>query len=331
MPAIDLSAVEDWLSEMASLIAGNPAAILVLIAGVLAAVLLLEIAWRIVRLLRDRPYTFGAWRAPYRMLPAYDPNAEVAIRQGWQAVAQNDAFPLPCAPESYAARKRLVDERGRRFGGWAAVGARVYRFDPYGRIARTEWLLSPRLMRLLTRAARKSGRRSARKNERYARAFARRVARHWFKVRDLRLLPLPMAFEFRWKAGRRAAVEMEVCRCDGAGWEGADRWFAPLMPDARGGIEEQFTYTFFGQQPYETAADFQRRLRDDWHAMFAGMFLSAPMAAPLPVVLPPTTPIAYVTASPVMEPPRVSPPTVRTPPVTRTLAAADDTQPIGGG
>lgn len=237
-------------------------AVLLGIAG--AALILLLIVIVILRLLFQRPAAFGAWQPPYANVPWLDPNTTQGRRQGWQQYAQND-FP-PFAPPAEGAthvRKLLTGLDGEKLGNWRIVGLRISQYDQYGRVARSQVVISKRQASRVDGLARRSRKLTSEQLARKLRPVARSIANQLHRKISTRSAMLPLALDVRFQGVHgEVHIFFELYMVQLGHWRQVDRW-EPEMTVTDKIIRESFTYTLFGQRPNEAMKDFLRRLQDD--------------------------------------------------------------------
>lgn len=254
-----------------------------------AAGLLLVLLWLItvvLRLIFSRERTFPSWQPPYGMSTMLNPNSTVGRRQLWQQHAMADALPLPCMGGDYMARKILIGMNGTKLKGWRVIAGRISQYDMYGRVARTQTLLSSRVVRQIDAAARRSPRLTGKRAERAARSIARRILREFGKkMKRTPSLPISLDLRFRGSHGDvRIVFELHQCM-QGEHWALIDQW-EPEMQVPGSTIQENFTYALYGQRPAEKSRAFRKRLSTDLTAMLTGLLQPPPLPA-VPVTPPP--------------------------------------------
>jgi hypothetical protein len=242
----------------------DPATLAVLAGIAGAALLLLLIVIVILRLIFQRPTAFGAWQPPYATVPWLDPNTTQGRRQGWQQYAQND-FP-PFAPPAEGAthvRKLLTGLDGEKLGNWRIAGLRISQYDQYGRVARSQVVLSKRQAGRVDAVAKRAKKMTSEQLSRKLRPVARSLANQLRKKVSVRSAMLPLALDVRFQGVHgEVHIFFELYVTQLGHWRQVDRW-EPEMTVTDKIIRESFTYTLFGQRPNEPLKDFTRRLQDD--------------------------------------------------------------------
>lgn len=272
------------------------------------AAITLVVLWVIsvvLRLIFSKPPQFPAWQPPYAIPMMPNPATLAGVRQLWQQHAQSDALPLPCAYGDYAARKVLAGVGGAKLAGWRVTHLRISQYDMYGRVARTQTVANPRIVKRLDAAVRKSAHLTPKDAERAARPIAKMLLKSFRK--PLKRTPtLPIALDIRF-SGQHGSVRIifELYTCTGAQWQLVDQWEPDLMVYA-GALQENFTYTLFGQQAGEPKREFRKRLERDLTLVLASMVQQPPPSAvpvdthaqidPLAPPPPPTAQIPVVAA-----------------------------------
>ncbi|MFO7322181.1 MAG: hypothetical protein DIU68_010650 [Chloroflexota bacterium] len=258
-------------------------------AGIVAAiiVILLVLLWVttiILRLLFQKSPSLGPWQPPYAIPPMLDPDSTAGRRHLWQPHAQNDALLLPCQEGTYHIRKLLLGTDGKMLSGWQITAMRLSQYDMYGRVARTHTHAPGGLVKRLDRAAHKGN-----LDRERALKIARPIARSFVSKFDKRLSKknagLPVALDIRLRGTHGdARILFELFGCRRGEWELIDHW-EPEVIVVHGAIQENFTYTMFGQNPGETYREYRQRLEDEVAQIFADMLLRerATVTSPAPV------------------------------------------------
>jgi hypothetical protein len=293
----------------------NPLVIVAIVAGVGVLLILIWVLTVILGLLFSRAPSFATWQPPYMTNPMIDPNSVQGRRQLWQQHAQSDSLAMPCAADTYMVRKLLLGVDGRKLSGWKITGARISQYDMYGRVGRSEYIAPASVARRLSRAARRAPADRARA-EKLVRPVARKLVDQLVKRANRRNLMLPVAVDLRLRGAHgEVLIVFELHRCTGSGWQQADQW-EPDMLVVGGAVQENFTYTLYGQYGGETLKGFRQRLRADLTLLLASMVQQPPVTAsivqPMPAEPPPdsimdTAPIP-AQISPVTAQHRVPPP-----------------------
>lgn len=256
----------------------NPIHIAILI-GVFGLLLIaLWLITVIVRLLFARERTFPSWQPPYGVSAMINPNSTAGRRQLWQQHALADALPVPCTGGDYMARKILIGMNGEKLKNWRVTAARISQYDMYGRVARTQTLLSPRVVRRLDAAVRRSSKMTPKRAARTARALARRIMRE-FKRKLKRTPTLPISLDLRFRGNHGdVRIVFELYQCvDGLSWSLIDQW-EPEMQVISSSMQENFTYALYGQRTTETRSAFYKRLTGDIASVLTGMIQPPPPA-----------------------------------------------------
>lgn len=238
-------------------------AILAAVAG--AALLLLLIIIVILRLLFQRPPAFGAWQPPYANVPWLDPNTTQGRRQGWQQYAQNDFPPFapPVTEGATHVRKLLTGLNGEKLGNWRIMGLRISQYDQYGRVSRSQVIISKRQARRVDGIAKRAPKLNADQLARKLRPVARAFTNQFRRKISARSAMLPLALDIRFQGVHgEVHIFFELYVTQMGHWRQVDRW-EPEMTVTDKIIRESFTYTLFGQRPGESMKDFSQRLQDD--------------------------------------------------------------------
>ncbi len=243
----------------------DPATLAILAAGIGAALILLLIIIVILRLLFQRAPEFGAWQPPYANVPWLDPNTTQGRRQSWQQYAQNDFPPFtpPVTEGATHVRKLLTGLDGEKLGNWRIMGLRISQYDQYGRVSRSQVIISKRQARRVDGIAKRAQKLNAEQLARKLRPTARAFANQLRKKISTRSGMLPLALDVRFQ-GIHGEVHIffELYVTQMGHWRQVDRW-EPEMTVTDKIIRESFTYTLFGQRPGESMKDFSLRLQDD--------------------------------------------------------------------
>ncbi len=236
-------------------------ALMVGIAG--AGLVVLWLLSVLARLIFRRPAPFGTWQPPYATLPPLDPNTTYGRRQLWQQHAQNNAIMAPCVPGGLHATKTLMGMDGRHLSGWRILSVRMSQYDMYGRVARTQILAAPGIIRRLNRAAGKSGQLERARLQRRLRPVGKRLARQIAGKINSRTAMLPVALDVRFRGLHgEVMIVFQVFQCHHGYWQLIDSW-QPEMMIASKTIYDTYTYSIFGQSGGESLREFRRRLPDE--------------------------------------------------------------------
>jgi hypothetical protein len=259
----------------------NPITVAVAVGMVVAGIFLLVIVIAIVRMLFQRPPTFAAWQPPYATIPYLDPNTTAGRRQGWQIHAQNDLPPPPPSEGATHVRKRLVGADGASLGNWRISGIRLNQYDQYGRIARSQYLVSGGQTRRLSRLIKGAPNWNSDDLSQRVRPIVGAIVRRFVKGIAPRSATLPMALDIRLQ-GTRGTVNIlfELFHVQGGQWHKIDQWQAEVAV-ADTTVEENLTYTFYGLRGGEDFKQFPQRLQSDMTRVLTDM-MKHPDAQPTP-------------------------------------------------
>ncbi|MDX2161600.1 MAG: hypothetical protein SF162_09765 [bacterium] len=255
-----------------------------LLIGLFVLLILIWVVTIILRLLFTRPAVFPAWQPPYATAAYLDPNSLAGRRSLWQPHAQSDSLPMPCQPGSYAARKVLVGIDSVKLHDWRITGVRLNQYDMYGRVARSQVIGDTRLVKRLDRLAKRSASLDKARAERAVRRISGVLTRHFRRRLNKRSAMLPLALDVRFQ-GRHGEVRIafELQQCVGDGYVPVDSWEPEMVVTTNGGvIQENFTYTLYGQRQAEKTSAFIKRLRIDINRTLAQMIAGAAPAAGKP-------------------------------------------------
>jgi hypothetical protein len=256
----------------------NPLVIVAIVGGLGVLLILIWVLTVILGLLFSRTPSFANWQPPYMTNPMIDPNSVQGRRQLWQQHAQSDSLAMPCAADTYMVRKLLMGIDGRKLSGWKVTGARISQYDMYGRVGRSEYIAAPGTVRALSNAARRIPADRTRA-EKLTRPVARKLVDELLKRANKRNLMLPVAVDLRLKGSHgEVLIVFELHRCTGSGWQQVDQW-EPDMLVVGGTVQENFTYTLYGQYGGETLKQFRQRLRADLTLLLATMVQQPPVTA----------------------------------------------------
>jgi hypothetical protein len=254
----------------------NPLVIVGIIAGLGVLLILIWVLTVILGLLFSRPPSFANWQPPYMTNSMIDPNSVQGRRQLWQQHAQSDSLAMPCAVDTYMVRKLLMGIDGRKLSGWKITGARISQYDMYGRVGRSEYIASSGTVGKLNKAARRAPADRARA-EKLTRSVANKLVDELLKRANKRNLMLPVAVDLRLKGAHgEVLIVFELYRCTGSSWQQVDQW-EPDMLVVGGTVQENFTYTLYGQYGGESLKQFRQRLRSDLTLLLASMVQQPPV------------------------------------------------------
>lgn len=297
----------------------NPWIIIAIVAGLGVLLILIWVLTVILGLLFRGTPSFANWQPPYMTNPMIDPNSVQGRRQLWQQHAQSDSLAMPCAADSYMVRKLLMGIDGRKLSGWKITGARISQYDMYGRVGRSEYIASNRTVGALNRAARRAPADRARA-EKITRPVARKLVDELLKRANRRNLMLPVAVDLRLKGAHgEVLIVFELYRCTGSSWQQVDQW-EPDMLVVGGMVQENFTYTLYGQYNGESFKQFRQRLRADLTLLLASMVQQPPVTASIVQPLP--NPDSIVDTAPVPAQPSPATAPNRVPPMPAIPASA---------
>ena len=274
------------------------ALLLIVVACVLVLLLLLI---RLMRLLFVRRPDFKIpWQPPYATVPPLDPYSASGIRQAWQPLAQNNLISTPPTQGALQSIKLLLGTDGRYLSGWQIHAVRIIQYDQYGRVNRTETLMSPKSIKRLNQLIRNNQRLSFDQMLRRVRPTARTLIRQFRKRVTARSAMLPIALDIRLK-GKHGEVNIifELFTFDQGYWQLIDRWQPEMMIVSKS-VQENYTYSLYGQAGGEKMNDFFRRLAEDLTRTLVDFVGSKPE-------LPPETP-EMPTGEPIPSPPATQSP-----------------------
>ncbi len=168
---------------------------------------------------------------------------------------------------------------------------RISQYDRYGRVARSQTLLSSGATKALNRAVRKSASLDWDHAQRAVRPVARTLTSAVIKKVNKQNGMLPVALDIRLM-GMHGEVRIlfELYGCNGSNWQEIDHW-EPELRVVNGSIQENFTYTLLGQYPQEARKQYEQRLQAELTYQLAAMVQQAPPPPP-----PPPAPAAEDTA-----------------------------------
>jgi hypothetical protein len=242
----------------------NPVTIAVIVGVMGTAFILLLISILILRLLFQRPPSFGAWQPPYANMPWLDPGTPAGRRQGWQQHAQNDSPPPPPSGEGAThVRKLLTGMDGVKLANWRVTAIRLNQYDQYGRVARSEVIASRRQANRINGVIKRAPTLNQDQLARRLNPVARSLAIHFRKKITPRNAMLPLALDIRLQGGHgEVRIFFELYIVQHSHWRLVDQW-EPEMTVTGKIIQESFTYTLFGLHPGEPFKDFSQRLQND--------------------------------------------------------------------
>ena len=234
--------------------------------GLVMVVLVLFLLWFLSLLLRLLLYPtpkFGTWYPPYAVNNYHDPDSTAGRRQSWQQHAQNNLIVAPCAPNHVVVLKRLVDMEGFPLGSWVIKAIRTAQYDTYGRINRTEVIMSAKLTRQLNKVVRRAREYDYQQLHQALLPVARQLSKAALKPVSKQNRRLPMALELRFE-GQHGEVRIvfELHQCRDNAWHLIDQW-EPEFGIIGARIPESYIYTLNGLLLDETYQAYKRRLAED--------------------------------------------------------------------
>lgn len=240
----------------------NPLHVLALAGIALAGLLLLLVLILLVRVILHREPRLSGWQPPYAATPQMDPSSQIARRQGWQIHAQNDANPPSTVNEGTVHVRKLVTN-AEGLDNWQIKGVRLVLYDQYGRVHRTEALISSRQLKRLNRAAQLTPGETAAQTLKRLRPVAKSLVSRFRGKLSNRSAMLPVAMDIRLQ-GKQGDVQimMELFMFQHGHWQILDRW-EPELVVPTGLIEENLTYSLYGMRPDENLRAYTRRLQED--------------------------------------------------------------------
>ena len=245
---------------------------LALAAFVVLALLILAWCLRLIaRLVLRRPPAFEAWQPPYAFNAWHNPDSATARRQGWQMHAASNLIQTPCAPEQAAVVKRLVNGDGSTLAGWTIKAARSQQYDAYGRVNRSQALMSLDVIQGLNRMATRALTLPADELERALQPIAKSISRAALASIEKQNRGLRIALDLRLEGEPGVArILFELYQCQDGAWRLLDQW-EPELSISGSLIPEQFTLSLNGMLPGESYAEFKRRLPDEIARLLCSM------------------------------------------------------------
>jgi hypothetical protein len=236
-----------------------------LIAGLVAlgVLLVLWVLSIIIRLLTRRPPTFPLWQAPYATVPMLDPNSVEGRRQAWQLHAQNGLILAANRDGALHPVKQLIGTDGHSLANWQVTAMRISQYDNYGRVARSQVIARPALVkqfnRLLKRRLKADDAALQRQVMKIARPLVRQVMRNISNKNAF----LPIALDIRW-SGKHGEVRIlfELYQYQSGAWYRIDQW-EPMMAIASRTLQENYTFTIHGMAANENLRSYATRLQED--------------------------------------------------------------------
>ena len=249
-----------------------------LAAGIVAvAAILLWLFITILRLLFQKRPEFTVWQPPYANMPMLNPDSIAGRRQQWQAYAQSNAILVPPEEGIYHVRKLVVGVDGKNFSGWQVKAVRVSQYDMYGRVARSTIVAPNGVVKRLDKAIRKGRTQPPEKVAKMARPVAKALLGPFKKRLNNRNGMLPIALDVRLQGTHgEVRILFELFQCQMGVWQLVDEW-EPEMTVMGKTLNENFTFTVYGQRPGEPFKAFRSRLEDDLTTVITAMIMSAPV------------------------------------------------------
>ena len=262
----------------------------IVFAVVLVALILflIWIASLVLRLTIRRPPAFETWQAPYAINSFLDPDSTEGRRQSWQFQAQNSAILAPPVADQVAVVKRLVDRQGLILGGWTIKALRTTQYDIYGRISRTEAVMSYAVVQQLNALIQSAPVLDNQQLNKLLQPIAKRMSKAATAAIEKQNRTLPIAMEIRFDGvPGESRIIFELYRCRNSAWQLVDSW-EPDLVNTGSRIPENYTYSLNGMLPGETYREFKARLPQDLTQLLGSLFYhhqaaaepEAPAAAP---------------------------------------------------
>ncbi|MBC7810371.1 MAG: hypothetical protein H7175_04455 [Burkholderiales bacterium] len=280
-----------------------------LLAGIVAiAAILLWLFITILRLMFQKRPEFTVWQPPYANMPMLNPDSIAGRRQQWQAYAQSNAILVPPEEGIYHVRKLVVGVNGQNFSGWQVKAVRVSQYDMYGRVARSTIVAPNGVAKRFDKAVRKGRNQPPEKVAKMARPVAKALLGPFKKRLNTRNAMLPLALDVRLQGTHgEVRILFELFQCQMGVWQLVDEW-EPEMTVMGKALNENFTFTVYGQRPGEPFTEFRARIEDDLTTVITAMVMSAPVQRqPQPQ------------PQPQMQPPQVQQPQAQRPPQSQPM------------
>lgn len=246
----------------------------IVLAVVLLALILflIWIASLVLRLTIRRPPAFETWQAPYTINTFLDPDSPEGRRQSWQFQAQNSAILAPPVADQVAVVKRLVDQHGRVLGAWSIKAVRTMQYDIYGRINRTEVIMSYGVIKQLNIFAERAQTLDNQQLTKLLQPIAKRISRAATAAIETQNRTLPIAMEIRFDGvSGEGRIVFELYQCRNSAWHLVDSW-EPELVNTGSRIPENYTYTLNGMLPGESYREFKARLPQDLTQLLGSLF-----------------------------------------------------------
>ncbi len=245
---------------------------LLIFAGMtLAALFCLWLLSLILRLIFRRPPKFEPWQPPYAVNNWHDPNSALGRRQAWQFHAQSSAISAAGAPDQVTVIKRLLGRDGDILGGWMVRAVRTAQYDIYGRISRSEVVMSRKINQQLNRIMRRAPGLDTVELRKALTPVSKRLCKSALAAIEKQNRALPLALDMRLD-GLQGEVRIlfELYQYRNSAWHLIDHW-EPELGQTGARVPEHLTFTLNGQLPGENYKEFKARLRDDMTNLLAGM------------------------------------------------------------
>ncbi|MCS6836768.1 MAG: hypothetical protein NZ750_12225 [Anaerolineae bacterium] len=229
----------------------------------LGVVLILWVLSIIFRLLTRRPPTFPLWQAPYATVPMLDPNSVEGRRQAWQLHAQNGLILAANRDGALHPIKQLISTDGQSLSNWQVTAMRISQYDNYGRVARSQVIARPALVKRFNRLLKRRLKADDAALQRQVMKIARPLVRQVMRSVSNKNAFLPIALDIRW-SGRHGEVRIlfELYQFQGGAWYRIDQW-EPMMAIASRTLQENYTFTIHGMSANENLRSYAKRLQED--------------------------------------------------------------------
>jgi hypothetical protein len=242
-----------------------------LLAGGIGVVvlMLLWLVTVILRLIFRRPPTFGNWQPPYATVPALHPDTVAGRRQAWQQHVQNSLILAPPHEGTPYAVKNLLGRDGSWLTGWQVVGLRCAQYDQYGRVTRTQFIGTHKLLKQINRIMPAHG---TPKFEKRIQQVTKAIRKGAQKSFGKKTLFLPVSIDLRWEGDAHdVRIQFQLYQAQQGRWALLDEW-DPQMAIMPPRFQEQTTYTIHGQTAGEKPKDYYARLERDLGWLLAQTF-----------------------------------------------------------
>ncbi len=237
----------------------------------LAALFCLWLLSLILRLIFRRPPKFEPWQPPYAVNDWHDPNSALGRRQAWQFHAQSSAIAAAGAPDQVTVIKRLLGIDGDILGGWTIQAIRTAQYDIYGRISRSEVVMSRKINKQLNRIMRRAPDLDTVELRKALTPVSKGLCKSALAAIEKQNRALPLALDMRLD-GLQGEVRIlfELYQHRHSAWHLIDHW-EPELGQTGARVPEHLTFTLNGQLPGENYKEFKTRLRADMTNLLAGM------------------------------------------------------------